>query len=176
MESMTTLRREELTSLVIDLFFAFREVYGCRRIARELNKLNYPCSVGLVAKIMRIQGLETVQPLAFKVTTVHGEGDEYPADLIGRDFTSGEPGTRLVGDITYLRTKQGWLYLAVVIDLATRMVVGWHIEDHMRASLVIDALKMARGHGHVKRNAIFHSDRLNLHNMLAKILRSIARK
>ncbi len=156
---MTTLRREELTTVVIDLFFAFREVYGCRRIARELNKLNYACSVGLVAKIMRTQGLETVQPRAFKVTTVHGEGDEYPADLIGRDFTSREPGTRLVGDVTYLRTKEGWLYLAVVIDLATRMVVGWHIADHMRASLVIDALKMARGHGHVKRNAIFHSDR-----------------
>jgi len=126
---MTTLRREELTSVVIDLFFAFREVYGCRRIARELNKLNYPCSVGLVAKIMRIQGLEAVQPRAFRVTTVHGEDDEYPADLINRDFTSIEPGTRLVGDITYLKTAEGWLYLATVIDLATRMVVGWQMAD-----------------------------------------------
>jgi transposase InsO family protein len=156
---MTSKRREELTSVVIDLFFAFRETYGCRRIARELNKLNYPCSVGLVAKIMRIGGLETVQPRAFRVTTVHGEGDEYPADFIERDFTSGEPGTRLVGDITYLKTAEGWLYLATVIDLATRMVVGWQTADHMRASLVIEALTMARLHGHVKGKAIFHSDR-----------------
>jgi transposase InsO family protein len=64
-----------------------------------------------------------------------------------------------VGDITYLRTHQGWLYLATVIDLATRMVVGWQIADHMRTSLVIDALEMARLHGHLQPNAIFHSDR-----------------
>jgi transposase InsO family protein len=156
---MTVLRREELTAVVIDLFFTYREIYGCRRITREMNKLGYACSVGLVAKIMRTQGLETVQPRAFKVTTVQGESDEYPEDLINRDFTSSVPGTRLVGDITYLRTKQGWLYLAVVIDLATRMVVGWQIADHMRSSLVIEALNTAKRGGHVKRKAIFHSDR-----------------
>jgi putative transposase len=121
---------------------------------------------------MRIQGLETVQPRAFKVTTVQGESDEYPEDLINRDFTSSIPGTRLVGDITYLRTKQGWLYLAVVIDLATRMVVGWQVADHMRSNLVIEALNTAKRGGHVKRKAIFHSDRLNLQNMLEKISRN----
>ena len=76
-----------------------------------------------------------------------------------RVFTATEPGTRLVGDITYLRTGQGWLYLATVIDLATRMVVGWQIADHMRTTLIIDALEMARLHGHLQPNAIFHSDR-----------------
>jgi transposase InsO family protein len=162
--------------MLIDVFFEFREIYGCRRLARELNKRNHACSVGLVAKIMRIEGLEAVQPRAFRVTTIHGEGDVYPADFIERDFTSSEPGTRLVGDITYLKTAEGWLYLATVIDLATRMVVGWQMADHMRASLVIEALTMARLHGHVKRKAIFHSDRLNLHNMRARTLRSIARK
>ncbi len=145
--------------MLIDMFFEFRETYGCRRLARELNKGNHACSVGLVAKIMRTQGLEAVQPRAFRVTTTHGEGDVYPADFIERDFTSSEPGTRLVGDITYLKTAEGWLYLATVIDLATRMVVGWQMADHMRASLVIEALTMARLHGHVKRKAIFHSDR-----------------
>jgi len=145
--------------MLIDVFFEFREIYGCRRLARELNKRNHACSVGLVAKIMRIEGLEAVQPRAFRVTTIHGEGDVYPADFIERDFTSSEPGTRLVGDITYLKTAEGWLYLATVIDLATRMVVGWQMADHMRASLVIEALTMARLHGHVKRKAIFHSDR-----------------
>ena len=145
--------------MLIDVFFEFREIYGCRRLARELNKRNHACSVGLVAKIMRIEGLEAAQPRAFRVTTIHGEGDVYPADFIERDFTSSEPGTRLVGDITYLKTAEGWLYLATVIDLATRMVVGWQMADHMRASLVIEALTMARLHGHVKRKAIFHSDR-----------------
>ena len=90
---------------------------------------------------------------------MHGIDDEYPADLIERDFTSDEPGTRLVGDITYLRTGQGWLYLATVIDLATRMVVGWQIPNHMRTSLITGALEMARLHGHLRSKAIFHSDR-----------------
>ncbi len=90
--------------MLIDVFFEFREIYGCRRLARELNKRNHACSVGLVAKIMRTEGLEAVQPRAFRVTTTHGEGDVYPGDFIDRDFTSSEPGTRLVGDITYLKT------------------------------------------------------------------------
>jgi len=79
--------------------------------------------------------------------------------LIGRDFTATAPGTRLVGDITYLKTGEGWLYLATVIDLATRMVTGWQLADHMRTSLVTGALDMAITHGHVQPGAIFHSDK-----------------
>ena len=82
-----------------------------------------------------------------------------PPDLIGRDFTADAPGQRLVGDITYLRTDQGWLYLATVIDLRTRMVVGWQMAEHMRTSLVVDALDMARVHGHLGAGVVFHSDR-----------------
>jgi transposase InsO family protein len=80
-------------------------------------------------------------------------------DLIGRDFTAPAPGQRLVGDITYLRTGEGWLYLATVIDLATRMVVGWQLASHMRTSLVTDALAMAIGGGHAPPGAVFHSDK-----------------
>lgn len=87
------------------------------------NARGHACSVGLVADVMRERGLRAVQPRAYRVTTVHGDADAYPADLIERDFTSDEPGTRLVGDITYLRTGEGWLYLATVIDVATRMVI-----------------------------------------------------
>ena len=74
-------------------------------------------------------------------------------------FSSSERIGPLVGDITYLRTDQGWLYLAVVLDLATRMIIGWQMATHMRTSLITDALEMARLHGHVKAEAIFHSDR-----------------
>lgn len=96
---------------------------------------------------------------AFKRTTIPSDPDKVFEDLIGRDFTAEAPGTRLVGDITYLRTGEGWLYLATVIDLCTRMVVGWAMADHMRASLVTGALTMARDRGHLTPNAIFHSDR-----------------
>jgi putative transposase len=124
-----------------------------------LNERAVTCSIGLVADIMREQDLAAVQPRAFKVTTAAGEDDYMPLDLIGRDFTAAAPGQRLVGDITYLRTGEGWLYLATVIDLCTRMVVGWQMAEHMRTSLVIEALSMAKKHGHVDPGAIFHSDR-----------------
>ena len=81
------------------------------------------------------------------------------ADLLERDFTAPAPNLRYVGDITYLRTGEGWLYLATVLDLATRMVVGWQLAAHMRTTLVTDALQMAIDGGHVAPDAIFHSDR-----------------
>lgn len=157
--SATAARRAELAVLVTDMFGEFRQTYGCRRLARELNARGHACSVGLVADLMREQGLKAVQPRAYRVTTVHGEDDAYPPDLLDRDFTADAPGTKLVGDITYLRTGQGWLYLATVIDLATRMVVGWQIADHMRTSLIVDALEMTRLHGHLTEGAVLHSDR-----------------
>jgi putative transposase len=79
--------------------------------------------------------------------------------LIRRDFSSPVPTTKLVGDITYLRTTGGFIYLAVVIDLCTRMVVGWSIWDNMKAGLAVSALEMARSRGYVTGGAIFHSDR-----------------
>lgn len=155
----TVQRRAALGVLVKAVFDEFRQTYGCRRIARELNDRGYACSVGLVADLMRQQGLIAIQPRTYRVTTICDDADVYPPDLLGRHFTAQVPGTRLVGDITYLRTGEGWAYLAVVVDLATRMVVGWQIAEHMRTSLVVDALAMARDHGHLAPNAIFHSDR-----------------
>ena len=158
--SATAARRAELTALVVKLFDEFNSTYGCRRIAWVLNsERGVPVSVGTVADIMREKGLKAVQPRAYKRTTVPGEEPTDVPDRIGREFTAEAPGTRLVGDITYLRTGEGWLYLATVIDLCTRMVVGWAMADHMRTSLVIDALEMAGTHGHLAPGAVFHSDR-----------------
>ncbi|RBM18050.1 IS3 family transposase [Streptomyces sp. PT12] len=79
--------------------------------------------------------------------------------MVGRDFTAAEPGTKLVSDITYLPTLAGWWYLATVIDLATREVIGYAMADHHRASLVVDALRMAAARGGLKEGCITHSDR-----------------
>jgi transposase InsO family protein len=108
---------------------------------------------------MRELGLAAVQPRAYKRTTLPGDAPQPAPDLLERNFTATEPGQRLVSDITYLRTGEGWLYLATVIDLATRMVVGWQLAAHMRTSLVTDALAMAIDGGHVAPDAVFHSDR-----------------
>lgn len=158
-ETVTAARRRELAVLVAKAFEAGRGAYGCRRVAAQLNRDGHPCSVGLVADLMRELGLRACQPRAYKRTTVPGREPVASEDLIGRDFTAGAPGTRLVGDITYLRTGEGWLYLATVIDLATRMVTGWQLASHMRTTLVTDALAMAITHGHVAPGAIFHSDK-----------------
>lgn len=153
-------RRRELAVQVARVFAAGRGAYGCRRVTAQLNREGHDCSVGLVADLMRELGLAAVQPRAYKRTTVRGEDPLDSPDLVGRDFTTGgAPGQRLVGDITYLRTGEGWLYLATVLDLATRMVVGWQMATHMRTSLIVDALAMARAGGHVQPGAIFHSDR-----------------
>jgi transposase InsO family protein len=105
---------------------------------------------------MRELGLASVQPRAYKRTTVPGQEPHPVGDLIERDFAvAGTPGQRLVGDITYLRTGQGWLYLATVIDLTTRMVVGWQIADHMRTALVTEALQMALDAGHATTGSVF---------------------
>jgi transposase InsO family protein len=128
-------------------------------VAAALNREGHPVSVGLVAELMRELGLRACQPRAYKRTTVADEQPVTSPDRIERDFQASAPGQRLVGDITYLKTGQGWLYLATVIDLATRMVVGWQLADHLRTSLVIDALAMATTGGHAPAGAVFHSDR-----------------
>ena len=158
-ETATAARRRELAAHVRRVFEAGRGAYGCRRVAAQLNRDGHPCSVGLVADLMREAGLRACQPRAYKRTTVPGEQPVASPDLIGRDFTAAGPGQRLVGDITYLKTGEGWLYLATVIDLATRMVTGWQLASHVRTSLVTDALAMAIAHGHIQQGAVFHSDR-----------------
>jgi putative transposase len=158
-ESPTAARRRELALQVAQVFTDSRQTSGCRRVAAQLGRDGHEVSVGMVADLMRELGLAAVQPRAYKRTTVPGEHPVVIPDLIGRDFTATEPGVRLVGDITYLQTEQGWLYLATVLDLATRMVVGWQMATHMRTSLIVDALAMAIDGGHVAPDAIFHSDR-----------------
>jgi putative transposase len=158
-ETATAARRRELAAQVRRVFEEGRGAYGCRRVAAQLNRDGYPCSVGLIADLMRGLGLRACQPQAYKRTTVPGVQPVTSPDLIGRDFTAAAPGQRLAGDITYLKTGEGWLYLATVIDLATKMVTGWQLATHMRTSLVTDALAMAITHGHVQPGAIFHSDK-----------------
>lgn len=112
-----------------------------------------------VLKLMRELGIRGCTPNARKRTTIPDPKAKPKPDLVRRDFTSPVPTYKLVGDITYLRTGQGWLYLASVIDLCTRMVVGWSLSDRMTADIVVSALESAKSRGYVAGNAIFHGDR-----------------
>jgi putative transposase len=92
---------------------------------------------------MRLAGLRGRHPKAWKRTTVHGDKPVNAPDLIGRSFTATEPNQKWCGDITYVKTWDGWAYVATVIDLHSRAIVGYAVADHMRTSLVTDALDMA---------------------------------
>ncbi len=112
-----------------------------------------------VRKCMRELGIKGCTPYRSKRTTIPDKSAKPRPDLIRRDFTSPVPTYKLAGDITYLRTGQGWLYLATVIDLCTRMVVGWALSERMTADIVVSALDNAKARGYVAENAIFHSDK-----------------
>jgi transposase InsO family protein len=163
-ESDRDRRRITIADHVQAAFKAGRGAYGVRRVHRVLRRSHDPqvasCSEKLVRAIMAELGLKACQPRAYKTTTQPDpDAPGAPADLVGRDFTADTPGVKLIGDITYLRTWAGWLYLATVIDCCTREVVGWSMATHMRTSLVCDAISMAASRGGLQPNAIFHSDR-----------------
>jgi len=158
-ESVTQRRRELLADKIGALFEAFDATYGYRRIHAELVRAGERVGPELVRKLMREMGLITVQPRPFRTTTEPDPSAPDTVDLVKRDFTASRPGTKVVGDITYIRTWQGWLYLAVLTDCATREVIGYAMAEHMRTELVCDAVAMAMRNGRLEADCIMHSDR-----------------
>jgi len=135
-------------------------MFGYRRIHADLADEGTECSPELVRQIMRTEALIACQPRPFRVTTeADGQAAADMPDLVGRDFTADRPGVTFVGDITYIHTWAGFIYLATVIDCYSKKVVGWSIADHMRTELVADALKNAAATTTIEALAVFHSDR-----------------
>ena len=158
--SATTARRELLKIKIKALFDASDATYGYRRVHAELLRGGEQVGDELVRRLMRELGLVACQPRPYKTTTTTPDKQPAPIpDLVRRDFTADTPGTKLVGDITYIATWQGWLYVATVIDCFNREVVGYAMADHMRTSLVTDAIEMAARNHHLVQGCIFHSDR-----------------
>jgi transposase InsO family protein len=157
--SATAQRRSRLATLIEPIFNDSEQTYGHRRIHATLLRRGERVTPELVRSIMRELGLNPCQPRPFRpTTTLAGDASSIP-DLVARDFTADAPGTKLVGDITYLPTWQGWLYLATVIDCHTKACIGYALAEHLRADLVIDALQMAARNYTLADGAIFHSDR-----------------
>ena len=147
-----------LTTLLAAAHVASERTYGSPRLHRELHEAGHHVSRKRVIRLMQARGLRGCRPRRFKATTDSKHDQPVADDLVKRDFNPAGPDEVWVADITYVRTWQGWLYLAVVVDLFSRRVVGWSAAEHMRADLVIDALAHAAGHrDHV--GVIHHSDR-----------------
>lgn len=148
-----------LTGLIRSIFERLKGNPGVRRVHAELVAAGQRVSRKRVWRLMRAAGLQGRHPRAWKKTTIHGDQPVPAPDLIGRDFTANQPNTRWCGDITYIKSWDGWVYLATVIDLHSRRVVGWAVADHMRTELVTDALTMALKQRTPQGPVIFHSDR-----------------
>ncbi|GAA1997409.1 IS3 family transposase [Nocardiopsis rhodophaea] len=132
---------------------------GAPRITAELRDQGHRVNHKRVERLMRAAGIQGVHLRRTVRTTVPDPCDQVVPDLIGRDFTAEAPNRRYVGDITYLPLDSGrFLYLATVVDLYSRRLVGWSVADHMRAELVTDALEAARRERGCLRGAVFHSD------------------
>ena len=157
--SATAARRELLKIKIKALFDANHGTYGYRRLHAALVRGGEQASPELVRRLMRQLGLVACQPRPWRTTTVRDGKPATAPDLVGRDFTATEPGTKLVGDITFVRTWSGWLFLATVIDCFNKEVIGYAMADHMRTDLVTDALAMAARNHRLTSKCIFHSDR-----------------
>ena len=158
--SATSRRRTELAAVVRFSFDESDETYGYRRVHADLARWGYRVDDETVRSIMRELDLVPCQPRPWRlITTIAGDAEGTP-DLVRRDFTATEPGVRLVGDITYIPTWEGWVYLATVLDCFSKKVVGYAMAEHMRTSLVTDALDMAARNGHIRSGiTIMHTDR-----------------
>ena len=153
--------QDDATLIVImkELFARARGNPGVRRMRAELAAVGHRLSSKRVHRLMKAAGLRGRHPKAWKKTTVHGEKPVNAPDLIGRAFTAERANEKWCGDITYVKTWDGWAYVATVIDLFSRAIVGYAIDDHMRTSLVTDALDMAIANRRPAKGVIFHSDR-----------------
>jgi transposase InsO family protein len=150
----------QLTEKVQAIFDGSRQTYGAPRVHQALRQAGTRCGRKRVARLMSEQNLQGRHRRRWKRTTVADPEAKITAeDLIGRQFQPAELDVCWAGDITYVWTWEGWMYLATVIDLGSRRVVGWAMADHMRAELVCEALEMAIGRRRPGPGLIFHSDR-----------------
>ncbi|WP_443111291.1 IS3 family transposase [Amycolatopsis sp. A1MSW2902] len=149
---------DRLAGEIIEIHAAHQGAYGSPRITAELRRRGEAVNHKRVERVMRERGIAGFTRRRRQSLTRPDKAAAAP-DLIGRDFTADAPGQRLVGDITYLPTQEGWLYLATVLDLHTREIAGHAIAPHMRAGLVCDAITLAARRGLTGPGAVFHSDR-----------------
>ena len=152
-------RHEELTVEVMIAFADSKGAAGYRKVTAALNRAAVPVNRKTVAEIMQDLGLMSpAAERAFKVRYQRSTRANDPIDLLLRDFSSVTVGTIMVGDITYVHTQEGWLYMATVIDLASRTVLGHATGARMTTQLITRAMNMALATGHVLPGAVFHSD------------------
>ena len=138
---------------------ASRGTYGSPRVFQELRTPEYPVSENRIARVMRVSGIRSKHRRKFRVTTQSNHRRPVAPNVLAREFTVAAPNRVWVGDITYVWTAEGWLYLAIVIDLFSRIVVGWSMSTRITDELTLSALRMAFRKRRPAAGLLFHSDR-----------------
>ena len=158
--SETAQRAESLTAEIEEIHLKRKGVYGSPRVHQELLDRGHECCVNTVAKLMRIAGIRAKTKKKFIATTNSNHDRPVAENVLNREFDSAtQPNEIWLSDITYIWTDQGWMYLAVVLDLFTRKVVGWSCDDSMTSQLVVDAMQNAIDQERPEGDVLCHSDR-----------------
>jgi putative transposase len=162
--SARALRDEELKVQILRVHSENLDVYGADKVWTQLNREGTRVARCTVERLMGDLGLSGVRRgKAYKVTTRSDERQHRPSDLVDRDFTAPAPNRLWVADLTYVKTHVGWVYAAFIIDVFSRMIVGWQLSNSLRSDLAIDALEMAvwnrTRQGQVLDGLVHHSDK-----------------
>lgn len=148
-----------LTEAIKAAHTASRQTYGAPRIYRELKDQGLACGRHRVARLMRRAGIAVRQRRRYKLTTHSAHDHPVAPNVLQRDFSATRPNVKWLTDITYVPTREGWLYLAVVLDVFSRLIVGWALDTTLDQSLVLSALRMALVHRCPPSGLLHHSDR-----------------
>ena len=157
--SAREMANRELTAKIKKEFKKSGETYGSPRIYQVMRKLGLMCSQNRVARLMRAGGMRAKQTKRYKTTTRRNKSHRAAPNRLNRDFHASRPDEKWLADITYIPTGEGWLYLAAIMDLYSRRIVGWAMADRMTTDLTLAALEMALRQRRPARGLIHHSDR-----------------
>jgi putative transposase len=158
-ESERKEENQQIVEKIKDIHQQSRQTYGSPRMYVELKKQNISCSENRVARLMKLHQIAAKRKRRFVVTTDSKHDLPVAENILNQDFQATKSNEKWVTDITYIWTKEGWLYLAVVLDLFSRKIVGWAMDANMERWLVINALKMALQSRHPPKGLLHHSDR-----------------
>ena len=152
-------QRDRVSEATEAMFIGFKKRYGAPRLTVELNAQGIHCCINHVAQLLQEKGLRARNGKGFKYRARVESRTHVSDNLLARQFKVDKPNHKWVSDITYIKVKRTWLYLAVVMDLFSRKVIGWALNNHMREGLIIEALNMAVSTRHTAKNLLLHSDR-----------------
>lgn len=158
-ESHRQQQRIKMSAAVEATFLGFKKRYGAPRITMELNAQGIDCCVNHVATILQEKRLRARNGKGFKYRARIESKTNVADNVLARQFKVDKPNSKWVSDITYIKVGRRWLYLAVVLDLFSRKVIGWSLDNHMREGLILEAFNMAASCRDIEKNILLHSDR-----------------